>query len=238
MLNAVFAAAADQAVLRSLYPSVHRRVPVRGAKERVNVSLGFGVTRHSRGGSFGLAGVRSIGRLANPARALGGAVSLVGPFNASSLSKAGCRCRCFWGRGEDEPGAAGSSSRGAFLRWFSVLLPLRHGPMVSRRGNSRSLALLPAVPFAHLLWRLERRGEASARARPLDPSYFFQLLSAKCCQDAHVRSRETPGSWEAFVAASSMARGFPHCPRSRCKTGRIGTRSLSNPNSQWPAKNR
>lgn len=71
VLNAVFAAAADQAVLRSLYPSVHRRVPVRGAKERVNVSLGFGVTRHSRGGSFGLAGVRSIGRLANPARGVG-----------------------------------------------------------------------------------------------------------------------------------------------------------------------
>lgn len=141
-------------------------------------------------------------------------------------------------RGEDEPGAAGSSGRGAFLRWFSVLLPLRHGPMVSRRGNSRSLALLPAIPFAHILWRLERRGEASARARPLDPSFFFQLLSAKCCQDVHVRSRETPASWEAFVAASSMARGFPHCPRSRCKTGRIGTRSLSNPNSQWPAKNR
>lgn len=71
VLNAVFAAAADQAVLRSLYPSVHRRVPVRGAKERVNVSLGFGVTRHSRGGSFGLAGVQSIGRLANPARGVG-----------------------------------------------------------------------------------------------------------------------------------------------------------------------
>lgn len=210
VLNAVFAAAADQAVLRSLYPSVHRRVPVRGAKERVNVSLGFGVTRHSGGAALAWRGSEALGDWRTQRGALGGAVSLVGPFNASPLSKAGCRCRCFWGQpGEDEPGAAGSSGHGAFLRWFSVLLPLRHGPMVSRRGNSRSLALLPAVPFAHLLWRLERRGEASARARPLDPSYFFQLLSAKCCQDVHVRSQETPASWEAFVAASSMARGFP-----------------------------
>lgn len=59
-------------------------VPVRGAKERVNASLGFGGQQAFSGGSFGLAGgSEALGDWRTRRGALGGAASLVGPFNAS-----------------------------------------------------------------------------------------------------------------------------------------------------------
>lgn len=204
------------------------------------------VSRHSRGpGALAWRGVRSIGRLASPARGVEWgrvprrAIQRVG--RAPCHPRRGVGADAGASRGgrlaDDEPaGAAGSSGRGAFWRWFSVHLPL--GQWCPVGATPVRFPSSPPSHFnAHRLWRERGRGicRCSGRVRS-NPSHFpvVHFLSVKGCQDVSgVETRETPASWEASVAASSMARGSIYTLSTLNHANQDasvhGTRSLSNP---------
>lgn len=203
------------------------------------------VSRHSRGpGALAWRGARSIGRLASPARGVEWgrvprrAIQRVG--RAPCHPRRGVGADAGASRGEGSPmmsllGRLAAVAVGHFGAGFQCTCPWANGvpsgqlPFASPPPRRRI-----SMPTACG----ERGGgicRCSGRVRS-HPSHFpiVHFLSVKGCQDVSgVETRETPASWEASVAASSMARGSIYTLSTLNHANQDAsvhsTRSLSNP---------
>lgn len=190
------------------------------------------VSRHSRGpGALAWRGVRSIGRLASPARGVEWgrvprrAIQRVG--RAPCHPRRGVGADAGASRGgrlaDDEPaGAAGSSGRGAFWRWFSVHLPL--GQWCPVGATPVRFPSSPPSHFnAHRLWRERGRGicRCSGRVRS-NPSHFpsstsFPSRTVKMYPESRLERHQPHGKLPSLPVQWQEA-PYTHCPCSTMQT--------------------